>query len=836
MPSRPSFSFRLLIALLLSLALPGAARAQITFLTAADSARADSIRPLGLSISGGISLGSYQAGVNFGLLEVYRHAAWNPQFRHSTEIPAYRLRTVTGASAGNINTLLWALEACTDLRTAEGVYTSPAPESSLFWQVWLSIGWDRLFNPESPELALFDRRALIDMVVGPKVEKRMRDPRLVEGCAVPAGITLTRISPDTLWLQGLAIETQRHVMPFTVLVDSDSAALGTRVRFIQETRIEPEDQFFGILVRPEPHNGDVPFPTLLNAVKASASFPVAFAPVEIDVWYPRTGRAAPHMFSDGGVFDNNPVGFARNLYRLEQDTSTLDILYVNPHRFRSGLRAAREGRARPVPTGGLAAVMALLEGAVPTARQYELQLLARERAHQEEVRSLRAHAAALQVDVNNLAALVPPARQPLRAWTQGFEDGPVSEPARERLLLSSRAYPVLGEHLGSFGAFLARPGREFDFYVGMYDAFYMALSEHTCAEYADTTALSEQQRHRCVGDALPQLIGLEALVGNPARQVLSWLYEHEYAPMRIDFPLSADPDTASRITVQQAFFNALGTQFTPPDSEQCVDKRLIFSILCRDGLWTVLETLSEDTAATAIIADWSTICDPECRAEPTFSGLLDNPMAASTEMLDEVIQRLRDVEMMMRTGRDVQGADMVAPVTGGQWLFFASHLRSRPLYDPFPSSVPDGGINPLSYIGANLGTVGLEARWQPTWNVGNPSFLRGNVIFHYNGQPIGSRDELYGGVGVMAGWYIPRIEVSEVGVGINQFLPLRFGEGLPAPWEVEASGVFVANQLRLGARWLPLKRHHGLLHGRRGWAISFGLNDPVGLIHWLTSF
>jgi hypothetical protein len=369
----------------------------------------------------------------------------------------------------------------------------------------------------------------------------------------------------------------------------------------------------------------------------------------------------------------------------------------------------------------------------------------------------------------------------------------------------------------------------------MYDAFYMALSEHTCPA-ADTTQAAKDAQHECVGRALPSLIGSGQLVHQPARQVLALLYESEYGPGIIDVPPPQDGDMAERLTVQRAFLHALGTQFAPPDTTKCVDRRLVFSLLCRDGLWTVLETLGEDTAARRIIREWSVHCGGDCRAEPDFRRLIDNPMSGSTALLDDVIQRLRAVEVMMRTREDAEGADLVAPVTAGQWLFFASHLRSRPVYDPFPSSVPGDGWNPLSYIGANLGTVGLEARWQPTWNVGNPAFLRGNAILHYNGQPIGSNEEWYGGVGIMGGWYTNSLAVSEVGVGFNLFHPLHLEDGLPMPWEAELSGVFAANALRLGARWLPEKDHHGLLHGRRGWALSFGLNDPVGLVHWLTSF
>lgn len=85
------------------------------------------------------------------------------------------------------------------------------------------------------------------------------------------------------------------------------------------------------------------------------------------------------------------------------------------------------------------------------------------------------------------------------------------------------------------------------------------------------------------------------------------------------------------------------------------------------------------------------------------------------------------------------------------------------------------------------------------------------------------------------GVYSSKIVVSEFGIGVNRFRGLDgFTERAPAPREVELHGVFVANQLRLGLRWLPEGDHRGLLHGRRGWAFSAGLNDPVGLFYWIT--
>lgn len=708
--------------LALSLCLVAApAAAQITF-SDQDTA---GVQPLALSISGGISLGSYQAGVNYGLLEVYRHAAWNPEFQDSTEIPRYRLRSVTGASAGNVNTLLWAIEACTDLREGTRAYRSPDPATSLFWQVWLEIGWDRLFSVNSSERALFDRAALIN-VARPLLDERMKDRRLYEGCEVPAGITLTRITPGTIRLQELPIETQRHVTAFDVAVDSASAPLGTRVRFRQAKKLDDQDQHLGILVRLKPHDGDIPLETMLEAVKASASFPVAFAPVELDVRYPN-GTSEPHFFVDGGFFDNNPVGLARSLYEANGGRDTLDILYVDPDRLRSRLETDRQIRRKPTPNGGLAAVVETFSGAVPTARQYELQLLARERTFRRREQQL----------VDSLVE-----------GGMKRSEIPRADWATERLLISDRAYPVLGEHLGAFAGFLARPGREFDFYVGLYDALYLASWYHTCSHLPDSVAEERQAKHRCVGRELPKLIRYEGLVRDPARHVLQLLYGSEFAPMEVSEPPSGE--IRERVTVQRAFFRALGSQFVPQDPERCRDKRLVSVILCRDGLRTVIDTLSADSRARSTLSEWRRNCRAEyCRVESDFVDLVDNPMAASTRMVDDIAYRLVDVEERMKTSSSAEGDDYLKPVLGARWLFEASHLRSRPRWDLLPGSVPRSDWPsrvPISSIAGNVGTAGIEARLSPTYNA-RWGFIRLNGILHYNGEPVSSRDRTYGGVG-----------------------------------------------------------------------------------------
>ena len=47
--------------------------------------------------------------------------------------------------------------------------------------------------------------------------------------------------------------------------------------------------------------------------------------------------------------------------------------------------------------------------------------------------------------------------------------------------MTTRGLPLVGELFAHFGAFLGRPFREYDFYVGVYDAMHFAAAASLCA-------------------------------------------------------------------------------------------------------------------------------------------------------------------------------------------------------------------------------------------------------------------------------------------------------------------------------------------------------------------
>src|SRR5262245_44903224 len=81
-----------------------------------------------LTVSGGISLGSYEAGLTWAMVRYLKLAP--------DAVDHGRLVAASGASAGNINAFLAATTWCQD----EGTDRAETPEDNLFWKAWIPVG------------------------------------------------------------------------------------------------------------------------------------------------------------------------------------------------------------------------------------------------------------------------------------------------------------------------------------------------------------------------------------------------------------------------------------------------------------------------------------------------------------------------------------------------------------------------------------------------------------------------------------------------------------------------------------------------------------------------
>src|SRR5215469_7617946 len=93
-----------------------------------------------ITLSGGVSLGTYEAGLNWALVRTFRENAVAMFLRRRP-----RLVGVTGASAGSINALLAAALYCESDESA----AQASVDDNLLRSAWLHVGLDALL-PEDP--------------------------------------------------------------------------------------------------------------------------------------------------------------------------------------------------------------------------------------------------------------------------------------------------------------------------------------------------------------------------------------------------------------------------------------------------------------------------------------------------------------------------------------------------------------------------------------------------------------------------------------------------------------------------------------------------------------
>lgn len=391
--------------------------------SAAEAAPRRGVQPYAITISGGVSLGAYEAGLNWSVVELLRNAK-----DHTAD-----LEGVTGASAGSINSLLTSIRWCQTDKIESTV------DKNLFSDAWRGIGFDELMPDDPDEYAVADdpRAYGADLLMSRKkafarilaqVKDLLTAGRGFRPCDLRLGMTVTSRDPKSLVVSDLHVANQRYVIPLRVRSD------GTSIEFFVDTRIEESTrkELLGNLlflapdhVIPDPANPKqrqfvVDPPKVLRAALASSAFPVAFGPIQLDHCvalepkkegvtteqrYRRAcsgGQVTPsskcsalgkslgmqetavqcsQKFIDGGVFDNVPLGVA--MAQLESDLEAVPALGKarRPLRYiymyynnRRGVPARGPAESKPDgdAEGPLGDTLAAIGGIVDTAQQYEL--------------------------------------------------------------------------------------------------------------------------------------------------------------------------------------------------------------------------------------------------------------------------------------------------------------------------------------------------------------------------------------------------------------------------------------------------------------------------------
>jgi len=914
----------------------------LTAVSVADVDLDSATRRFSVAISGGASLGAYEAGLGWGVLKAMR------ALEQGSEVLGVHLRELepasfAGASAGGINAVLSAMAWCVRPETQGGFPNRI--DDNVFRKLWMLPDVNNLLPPRAdsplyaPDDALLSRSSLRE--AGEELMVRWAMPAYRKDCRAPVAVTFTRVVPERLTVNDVEVRNQRFYTAFELRTQKDG-----RAAFFFDPANFPtlSDPALVLLPREKgaPAHSIAP-KRVVEAMFTTSSVPLGFGrrlmaycrlqtstivrapeepgtavvPPEAALNCPAGFELAESEFADGGLFDNLPIGVARILAEQDRRATTnplpITYLYEDPDRTRYPVPKGEAVRAceQPNPPAacrepefGFGSESELLLGAIGSARKYELYRELTSDRWGVGVPDL-ALAVAMKLeerrrppsceDVLTVFRGSPPCaerfRQAARLLEQGYgrttvligvpfsvqrleaarlvrscqgagtagtfcqvetdrlraalaealvatldraglqRDPLVGRIQRARLVMaddrslrvSSRGAPVTGSLLGQFGAFLDRKFREYDYYVGVYDALVLA-SETICRLQFSLDRRSPAHPD-CFNRVAQQLYNAFGVPGDArARYVLAMLARAEFGAagqMRFAYEPMPAEDRDMRV-IHEGLAKTLAAGARSDDSQ---------------GLFFVEKTFfrhlrTEGFQATPV---------PD-GSKPLLAQIMINPDYWSSEAVQRFTERLVKLE---ENARDVYAArepdeskrdEAMVGLLGATSHVLRSATYTYPSFAFAPSTAPDHWFarNLIPYeLAFDLVDGDVAFTWQPTWSLTPASTLSirgtlgiagglvdsGTTAQRENYMILGvdwtrSTDyQLWSSWGVMAGWYhafakpvLTRQDAPSYDVHIGLFKDrIRFGLGTR-----DASDF------------------------RNNWFLLFGIDDVPGLVYWLT--
>jgi len=359
-------------------------------------------------------------------------------------------------------------------------------------QTWVGVGFDDLFDKEKVQPDHVFTRDRLDEAV--EELRGAWNAGLSTDCDVVLGVSVTRVLGEPITVND-ALSLPRQLERFVIRIRGRGEGRAPAL----SNYVDVKSRLPQVLLPLRGEGAPQDFDRLKELLFASSAFPLAFAPQQLG--YCMTHPECPHTweceeptrhdrFIDGGVFDNNPLRLAVEIaeYGLQFDASgrvewtdlgsggrdgsfeTLTYQYLDPdtasyshsseEQAKRVLRYLDALRASPKRTPSTWRSVRDLVGALfVTARANQLYTLAEE------------HPKLIQ----------------------------------ERVRVAHRNFPTMSGLLGAFLGFFEEEFREFDFYLGMYDA------------YAEIVHQLDPSGEKWTAEAL--LSELDPSFGNPREEI-----------------------------------------------------------------------------------------------------------------------------------------------------------------------------------------------------------------------------------------------------------------------------------------------------------------------------
>lgn len=361
-----------------------------------------------IAIRGGASKGAYESGFNWSILKFGRGISGSHAIKGGRALQ-FDIVSISGASAGGINTLLSGLTWCSRSENNGGI--TNRIDDNIFRDIWLRADISTLLPKHADSAVYLNDDAVLsrrDFVgAASEIRDKWNKPLFRKDCRIPMGVTVTRIEPDTLTVGNVDVNNQRFYIPFELRVMENNT-----VDFYFNPADYPKLADPAMILMPRSKQEPAFFINDLDIENISfttSAYPMAFGrkrlqycrlltrdatqteqlqalPAEYDdLVCPDHYELTEAEFSDGGMFDNLPIGLARIL--AESNVSASDnvypvtYLYINPNQVRyktpvvdKGL--ACDGENPPEAcrelTYDLASEGQMMLNAMSTARTYEL--------------------------------------------------------------------------------------------------------------------------------------------------------------------------------------------------------------------------------------------------------------------------------------------------------------------------------------------------------------------------------------------------------------------------------------------------------------------------------
>jgi predicted acylesterase/phospholipase RssA len=907
-------------------------------------------RRFSIAISGGASKGAYEAGLNWGLLKMMQDIS---KINHPLigEARTLEAASFSGASAGGINTVLSGLTWCS-LPEAKGGLVNTI-DTNIFRDVWLAPDVNRLLPPTANSIYYSDDDALLArydlMHASRKLQDRWNQPGFRAGCRVPLGVTVTRVKPEEFDVGGIEVQNQRLFIPFVARTKDD----GTLGFYFDPNDYPALPDPARILLPGEPDAPpySIDDQRIEEAVMTSSAYPGAFGrrrlqycrqtsfteankedskleqkqqePV-VNLVCPEGYELAEAEFADGGLFDNLPLGLARNLaeqhVHAAENVLPITYIYLDPNRLRYDVPPSADTRACAGENPPEACQVMefsffteheLLLGAFGTARTYELyreltsehwslnlaQLsyeLAEKLAATDArfscdkdlpffstdiscAGAVRRAGALLELGYSRATLSITPPYSAIKlkkggiAYDCKFSDkNPVidseavcrinvvnnrkrlansllniaesneqiTDDFRQRvhkaklsmhndriLRVTDRGAPITGTLLSDFGAFFDLKFREYDYYVGVYDAVIAATQTLCGLRFFEQ--YQEQEFMRCQNDFAEKIYHAIGINEDPrGRYVFARLAQWEFGKQ-----------------------DALRFAYDPLPEEDH-DMRIIF-----DGLIKTLEAGEEsDTAQHGLFFTENTFfhhlnnegfipTPTEDGSRPLLAQIIADPTNWPSELTRRATTRFVYLEQQAKAIYQAREPDPAlressySTVMGITAFSLQSATYKYPDFAFAASTSPENWAwrNIIPYeVATDLTGSDLIFTWQPTWSLSSKNLLSVRASLGFTGGIVESGDETferenYGALGLGYSRQTDSATISSWGLTptwYHQWNDPVIGNQDTAGGHVHVS--FFKDRLRLGLGVRDVNETS------ETWFFTVGLTDLPGLTYWLT--